>query len=382
MLSGDNVEKKNKTLTRQKVLMYVLFFLTFGIMMAVGTYRDLEIDKALFNYQSSFALFFENYGMLPYSALKLFAFCVLIVSYHKVDDALDIAQSFLPFINKLREIQLFKKAAFIIHHIIYAGFIYEAFIGSDELLNALMLPTAGGNLQDVMTEHGSPKFFAVLLWTILRIAGVTVALLLLRRVDKEKLKALEFMAVTGLIMYEGMEIILVIKDHFHRVRFREMVAYSHALINEYGMSYRGEADMPKEWVQSTDFYAYTPWYKVGNDYGVYSESNSFPSGHTAAGALIMLLPMLSSKTKKAEKLFLPSFLFSFAYLITLGITRLIRGAHYMTDIAAAAIIMFTLLLVIMFILNGIERYSQKKLRRIYRRRERDKQRQIREVNDD
>ena len=365
------MEQKNRVMNIQKTVIYTLFFLTFAVMMAVGTFKDLEIDKSLFNYQNSFARFMENYGCLPINILRLLAFSVLFCAYHKVDDALDIAQSFMPFISKIRDNSIIRKIIFILHHIIYALFLYGAFEGSDEFLNSILRPMAGGNVQDLLVGKGVTKIIAVIVWTVVRIALLALVLYLVRKIDKKHMKALEFMAIAGLVLYFGSDVINIIKEHFHRVRFREMIAYSHALISPSGMSSRGSADMPREWAQDVSFYAYTPWYKPGNDYGVYSESNSFPSGHTASAAFAMLLPMLASKSKKAAKLFIPAFLLGFAYTLVTGITRLVIGAHYMTDIAAAAIIMFAMTIIVVGIMNKLERYSDRRVNRIQRRRERD-----------
>ncbi len=360
------------SLTKQKTILYCLFFLTFGILMIIGTPNDLEIDKKLFDYQNSFALFAEKYGMFPVHCLCLFAYSVLLAAYHKFDDALDIAQSFLPFIGKLRRISVIKCILFIIHITIYALFCYGAFEGSNEFLNFILGQSLGGNLQDLIVAKGAAKWIAVTVWTVARIALAAVVVVLLRKVKREHLKVLEFMAIAGLLMYQGSNVINMLKEHFHRIRFREMVAYSHGLIDANGMTARGNSQMPKEWVGETDFFAYTPWYKIGNDYGIYSEPESFPSGHTAAACFSMLLPMLVSKAKHAKRFFTPAFLLGFAYTLTVGITRLIRGAHYMTDIAAGAMIMMLMLMIIMVIMNYLERFSENKIKRIKRQKERNK----------
>ena len=349
--------RQKNTLMTQKTVMYALFFLTFGVMMVVGTFCDLAIDKALFHYQNAFAYLMEKYGMLPEFAIKLFAYSVLFVSYRKIDDALDIAQSLLPFTAKLRGIKPIRIILTVLYHLLYLAFLYGAFWGSNDLLEFLFYSATGGNLQDLLMRGGWTKPAAVAVWTAARIALEILVILLCRRVDRDTLQALEFMAIAGLLMYEGGNIIGALKEHFHRVRFREMIAYSHGLVDAYGMTCRGSEDLPREWAANSDYFAFTPWYKIGNDYGVFSESNSFPSGHTAAAAYSLLLPALVTKTKRAKQWFIPAFLLTFGYTLTMGITRLVRGAHYMTDIAAGAMIMFLILAVIMAIMNRIERYA-------------------------
>ena len=365
------MEKKNRYLTIQKIIMCILFFAVFGVMMAIGTPNDLEIDKSLFNYSNPFANFMEDYGMLPVYSVQLLAFCVLVAAYHKVDEVLDVLQAFLPFVEKLRAKKPFKAVIFIIHHIIYALFLYGAFMGCDELLNYVLCTADGGNIQDIIVAAGAPKFVGVIVWTIVRIAIELAAILLLRKIDTEHLKMLEVMAVAGLLLYHGSDVINMIKSHFHRVRFREMVAYSHGLIDANGISCRGDADMPRDWIKDSMFFAYTPWYKIGEEFVLFSDSNSFPSGHTAAAAFSMLLPALAAKMKNGVKLFIPAFILGFGYTVAVGITRLVMGAHYLTDVAAGAMIMFAMIIVVVCVMNSIERIFDKRIHKLNRRRERE-----------
>ena len=55
-------------------------------------------------------------------------------------------------------------------------------------------------------------------------------------------------------------------------------------------------------LEGTDFSAYTPWYKKGNDMGIYSHPDSFPSGHTLSATCSFLGILICSASKKLEKL--------------------------------------------------------------------------------
>ena len=349
----------DKKIKKQINACIIFYFAFFGTLMIIGTFFDLEIDKALFNYQNKFAIIMENWGMQPMYVLPLFAWSMLIAAYHPIDEAFDIAASIFPFFRYLKSNKITHFICFALLHIMYGAFCYGAFRGSNDTLNNIMWGICGYNLQDLLTNAGWAKPLAVLMWTLLRIALILVIILFFRKIDVKYRKALEFMAAAGIALYYGGNIVNAIKDHFHRIRFREMIAYSHGLVNEDGWTSRGSADIPREWINSTDFSAFDRWYKVGNDMGVYSEAHSFPSGHTAAAAFTMLLAPLFSKCKALNKYFVPAFAVGFIYTAAMGISRLIKGAHYLTDISAGAMIIFALMLLIVGIMDVFERKSEK-----------------------
>ncbi len=372
-----NLKEQNRKLALQKKLMYALYFLVFGMMMAVGTKNDLQIDMALFNYQNGFAVFMERYGMLPGFSIKLLACSVLCASFPSFEKAKENIRTRLPKTEKFCASRGGTVALFILYMALFLYILFNALLGANDFLNNLLGSGLGGNLTYTLDAGEHSKWLAIPIWAVARSILVCACLVAMRKVNRDHRRVLVFMAIAGLLMYQSGDIIGALKDHFHRVRFREMVAYSHALIDASGRSCRGGNDLPREWVETTSFIAYAPWYQVGNDYGVYSNSTSFPSGHTASAAYTMLLPMLAGKSKKANKLFIPAFLLSFAYTLTMGITRLIRGAHYMTDIAAGAMIMMAMLLLIMGVMNTVERTVQKKSKQKEREAARRKMRESR-----
>lgn len=99
---------------------------------------------------------------------------------------------------------------------------------------------------------------------------------------------------------------------------------------------------PRDMLKINDFSSFTPWYipqgKTGN--------NSFPSGHANQATLLFLLTGLAdafNSLKKHEvKLFLAAWVFSF----TVSLSRLIVGAHFLTDVTAAIIITFTIVYIL------------------------------------
>ena len=348
----------DKKLKKQIIFCICFYFIFFAILMVTGTFYDLEIDKALFNYENKFGVLFGNWGMHVMYIVPVLSLSMLISAYHPIDEAFDIAGSIFPFFKALKKNKISHFICFVLLHIFYGFLCYRAFMESNDELNRIMGGIWGYNLQDILTNAGWAKPIAIILWTVLRISLVAVLIFFFRKIDRKYKKVLEFMAVAALALYYGANVINDIKEHFNRVRFREMIAYSHGLINEDGWTSRGSSNLPREWVETTDFSAFTRWYKIGNDMGVYSEPTSFPSGHTSAAAFSMLIAPLFSKCKSLNKYFVPAFFAGFLYTFLMGISRLVRGAHYLTDTAAAAIIIFAMLLVIVLVMNFFERKSE------------------------
>lgn len=330
------------------IFLCLIFYFVFGAMMIYGTFNDLEIDKALFNYTNKFGMFMEYYGMYPQSCIQLFAYSTLIVCYRPIDEAFAIAQRLVPIFDWLKNNKITYKILFILYHIMYGAFFYGAFQGSNEMLNFILRSTLGGNIQ----ELNEGKAWGLIAWIALRLVVLAVVIFLLSRVKKHK-ALIEFMAIAGLAIYYGEDIINILKNHFHRIRFREMMAYSHGYINEDGYSDIGSHILPQAWVNDTDFSAFDRWYHVGNDMGRYSSPSSFPSGHTSAASFSLLIYPLFAKSKSLSKYTSLAFLVGAGYVFMMGISRLIRGAHYMTDIAGAGLIMMTMMLVFIGVMNII-----------------------------
>ena len=86
---------------------------------------------------------------------------------------------------------------------------------------------------------------------------------------------------------------------------------------------------------------FTAWYHPNGSNG----NHSFPSGHTGSAGMsyaIMFLPLISKKCR--EKRFL-CFILAFAFTTTVALTRLIMGAHYLSDVTVGGTIVFTCVIV-------------------------------------
>lgn len=140
----------------------------------------------------------------------------------------------------------------------------------------------------------------------------------------EKIKCpLVILAIAGLaVMAVQTGIIEGTKFLWGRVRFRDLLA-------------AGSYD------------AFTSWLHPNGING----NKSFPSGHTASAGmsyLLMTLPLINAKCKKQKALL---FILAFVYTITVAYTRLVMGAHYLSDVAMGNVVSFTCVIVAIYILE-------------------------------
>ena len=134
--------------------------------------------------------------------------------------------------------------------------------------------------------------------------------------DRNILRAV---AITGIIvMAVQLTVIEGMKYLWGRVRFRDLLA-------------AGSYD------------AFTPWYHLNGING----NKSFPSGHTAGAGmsfLMMFFPYLSKKWEKKAQL---CFWVPCVYTSIVAFTRLVMGAHYLSDVTMGGIVSFTIVLAAM-----------------------------------
>lgn len=96
-----------------------------------------------------------------------------------------------------------------------------------------------------------------------------------------------------------------------------------------GMKYLWGRVRFRDLLAAGSYDAFTPWYVINGING----NKSFPSGHTAGAAmsfLAMLLPYISKKAYEHRQL---CFVLPFIYTCVVAVTRLVMGAHYLSDVA-------------------------------------------------
>ncbi len=142
-------------------------------------------------------------------------------------------------------------------------------------------------------------------------------------IPDEMKRPLIILSFAGLaVMFVQLGCIEVIKSLWGRVRFRDLVT------------------MP-------NYDRFTPWYHPNGING----NRSFPSGHTASAAMSYLMMLLPFASKKWDKHKFVCFIVPFVYTSIVAFTRLVVGAHFLSDVTIGGVIGFTSVIIAMPILD-------------------------------
>jgi len=143
------------------------------------------------------------------------------------------------------------------------------------------------------------------------------------RIPEKLKKPLVILSLAGIaVMFAQLGVIEITKYLWGRVRFRDLL-------------------------KAGSYDAFTAWYHPNGING----NKSFPSGHTCSAAmsyLMMLLPFVSEKWYKNRAW---CFVIPFVFTTLTAYTRLVMGAHYLSDVAMGGIIGFTLVIIAIKIIN-------------------------------
>lgn len=134
--------------------------------------------------------------------------------------------------------------------------------------------------------------------------------------DKYRDKLRQIAILSIIIMFVQITVIEGMKYLWGRVRFRDLLA-------------------------SGSYDAFTPWYQINGING----NKSFPSGHTAGAGmsyLMMAFPYLSKKWERQKTL---CFVIPLVYTSVVAFTRLVMGAHYLSDVAMGGVVSFTIVII-------------------------------------
>lgn len=328
--------RKNKTL-----LVFSAFFYALSVtLMILGTVFDLQIDKAVFNPQNSFALSFEAFGLFVYWGMWGPIFTVLFLTSHNLNECLEIIGKVFPFISPVKNTQtntykFFNTAVTVFFKVL---FFVLGVIGWKKLVENVLK-----HIFDL------PQIFYFAVCAVITAAAIFA----FSKIKKETLYKLEALALAGVLFGIFLKLIEYSKQITGRIRFREMVAASNGFFDDEGLSFGKTKNLAtrldKSMVSATDFSAFAPWYKICKDSGIYSHADSFPSGHTSCSCALFLSVLFCNAFEKLKKFAPLAAVFSAFYVLIMGFSRLVAGAHYLTDVAGAMIIAYTLFLAVNFI---------------------------------
>ncbi len=126
--------------------------------------------------------------------------------------------------------------------------------------------------------------------------------------------------------------VTLLKSIFHRPRYREVVRF-------------GYSEFYPWWVRCLNYEDIMSANGIAKE-----EFKSFPSGHGGASAVVMLfvsfLPLINTKF---EKLQLPIFYGGFAWCLLVCFSRILVGAHFLSDVSMGSLITIVCLIATYYI---------------------------------
>jgi len=276
---------------KEKKVFYGLYAFALVIFLAgliVGSFKDLDISKALYDSNSVFGLIFASFGELP---------CWLLINIAGV--------SLIRIFSK--EKKSVKKIAFII--------IGALLICAATYFNYNSMGSKWNGLSNYLAWY-----YILILSLVIEGLMVLFAFKFINNDDKETV--LKVIAIFAIACALELIIIYILKFIFLRPRYR--------LIYDGYPGYNVDV-------------LFRNWYEVGAGFAktLFTDApieqfRSFPSGHTGdatTALLLFYLPLLNKKTKDKEYLKYIFFGFGLLWAMTVALSRIVYGAHYLSDVS-------------------------------------------------
>lgn len=274
------------------------FYIVIGILLAgfiVGSFLDLQINQAIYSQGNMFGIIMASFGTYPcYAGLSFAAGGLLITSVKKKD------------LHIIWRIVSWGLAAL--------GYGLSVWLGSKDV------PSVNGFNNEALE-------MPFVLANIFVFAGFTaLGFIVCNKGDENKLwMSLMVMAIIFLLAL--LPTSFLIKLVIHRPRYRFVVNSGEIAFHNWWESYG----------------AYKEYIEEGHTlYGITitkEEFKSFPSGHSGSAAIMMMvLPYLSIFFKKLKGKETMMFYIGFAWTLLMMFSRLLVGAHFLTDTCMGALI--------------------------------------------
>lgn len=269
----------------KKILRYTVVGVLFIAAMTVATLFDFKISSAFTKLSeeplsitvSSFSVVMEIVGEWP--ALIFGSFCGAII---------------IRALNSTKKTKAYISSAFVV--LVIFGLMFYGSVST--------------------AKHISGKIGSAALPVCIAVSAISVLIILFSVMKISEEKAADFLvpaiicAVVLAALFLGIQ---VIKSIFGRIRMRELVKMG-------------------------DLSLFTPWYKPR----FFSGSHSFPSGHTANAVILALIPIFygDARDESLKKVRFLTYAIVAAWALTMALTRINAGAHYMSDVLVGAMLAF------------------------------------------
>lgn len=283
-------------------LKFIVLFAVLLLLLVFGTFCDLQISHAIVDLEPGayysknvLGVIFESFGEMPVYIVPTIALGVLFF-----------------YLKKISKMPKGAKIALMVFIIVFSiGFNYY---GSHKLLKYY-----GIHVNELKVEG----IYKTLCEGALGVVLTALWFFIASRVKEKHLKSAAICAlIVVLTTALSQGAVQLIKPVFGRARYR--------LMN-----------------MSGDFSEYTPWYVVNGGrqatveqlaMGIKDGYKSFPSGHTAAAAVVfslMSIPVVFKLDRKTDLLITVA---TTLLVFAVALSRIIMGAHYLTDVTMGAIL--------------------------------------------
>lgn len=309
------------------ILSMVIFSVVFIGLTLIATYFDLQISKILtkgsleagkYISSSGFALFFEALGSSPIYIMVSIAGVIAFWYGIRMN-------------KKVKYVYAFVGAVMVIVGFFFTFKDMFAYIG--EFMGANL---TSESMENILIDEGKDLAGSVYILAIALLLATLSSFALIalwKRIPKEKNDKLIIWAYMIVCTMAGYLIVHFVKSPVGRVRYRTM-------------NYLGNFDY------------YTPWYvmngkrkmfdligaaETSTRYNFVSDAcKSFPSGHTFSAGMVytlLALPYLCDRfNKKSSRILL--WVATIGYTGIVAISRIVAGAHYMSDVLFGGTIAF------------------------------------------
>jgi len=315
------------------ILSIVVFLLVFIALILVATFCDFQISGIMtkgilpegeYFATDFFGVMLESVGCLPIYLTAAFILCVLFWCCLK----------------------LWKKKPFNIICAVVCGIgvVVACWIGLKDSIGYIFEHTLArtgdisGNLAALdKFEHSAAVYGVEVVFALIMGA---LAILATMHFKPETLKKLLWfsIATVGALLLANL-LIMIIKDPVGRMRFRAI-----------------QSDLGAKLIEDGKVAGFTEWYKANgqpsqnvlnsflNTYGVKDAFKSFPSGHTCSAgsvyALIMIPTLFGFKEKNKKGATLACWIVPIVYTALVAVSRIMVGAHYMSDVTFGGTLAF------------------------------------------